>query len=188
MKRRPPLTPAEAAKAAENARIASLTQAEYEAECEDRRRNPLDYGRPGWIYVVSSPDMPGLFKVGLTTTSVAERVKGLSANSSTPRPLVLEYSAESKSVEYQEDAIHQELGQYHHGKEWFRCELSVVIAACRGRVELEEPEPEPLPPVVKYEMPALPTFSECHGSMAQDNGELVEIKPLFGRKHNLVVP
>ena len=140
MKRRPPLTPAAAAKAAENARICSLTQAEYEAECADRRLHPLSYGRPGWIYVVSSPDMPGLFKVGLTMINVAERVKQLSAHSAVPRPLVLERVFTSKSVEYQEDAIHQELGQYHHGKEWFRCELSVVIAACRERIELEEPE------------------------------------------------
>jgi len=139
--------------------------------------------RPGWIYVASSPDMPGIFKVGLTTVSVAERMKGLSANSSTPRPLVCKYSIQSEAVDYHEWHIHKLLKPHRHGKEWFRCELSVAVAACHKIIKLE---PEPLPPVVKYEMPALPTFSEGHGSMAQDSGSTV--KPLFGRKHNLVVP
>lgn len=91
--------------------------------------------RPGWIYVVSSPDMPGLLKVGLTIVNVAERVKGLSANSSTPRPLVLERAFPSDAVDYDEWHIHKLLKPHHHGKEWFRVDLSVVIAACRLTID-----------------------------------------------------
>lgn len=96
--------------------------------------------RPGWIYVVSSPDMPGLLKVGLTVVTVAERVKGLSANSSTPRPLVLEYSIQSSAVDYDEWHIHKRLKPHHHGKEWFRVELVVAIAAIDDIVHQPEPE------------------------------------------------
>ena len=102
---------------------------EYEALYKPEPSPPKVDDRPGSIYVVSSPDMPGLLKVGLTTSSVAERVRGLSANSSTPRPLVLEYSINSIAVDYDEWHIHKRLQQYHHGKEWFRVDLTIVVAA-----------------------------------------------------------
>ena len=95
--------------------------------------------RPGWIYVVSSPDMPGLLKIGLTTVNVAERVKSMSAHSAVPRPLVCEQSFPSEAVDFDEWSIHKLLKPCCHGKEWFRIDLADAVAACRKVVEPPEP-------------------------------------------------
>ena len=126
--------------------------------------------RPGFIYVVSSPDMPRLLKVGLTTVGTVERVKQLSANPSTPRPLVLEFATESDAVDYDEWHIHKGLKAYHHGKEWFKVELQIAMDAVLEVVQNGLSLPYPPVPLVRPRTTGEPllTFSECHGHVDND--------------------
>jgi hypothetical protein len=87
---------------------------------------------PGFIYVVSSPDMPGLLKVGFTERTVAERLKQLSAHSTVPRPLICVWSCATSAARFHEQETHKLLKPHHHGKEWFRVDLSVVIEAAES--------------------------------------------------------
>lgn len=116
--------------------------------------------RPGWLYVASDPDRPQILKVGLTVVSVAERMKSLAANSASPTAFVALASYASEAVDYDEWDAHRRLKSYHHGKEWFQCELAVAIDAIRKALNLAPP-----PPRITGE--PLLTFSECHGSIKQ---------------------
>jgi hypothetical protein len=78
--------------------------------------------------------MPGVFKVGRTSRSVAERLSELNSSTSIPTKFIAEYSvevnaADSIKVEQRTHAILRYNG-FHHGKEYFKCD----IQACKDAI------------------------------------------------------
>ena len=87
----------------------------------------------GFVYVMSNPAMPGLVKVGMTTKMPHLRAEEISSHEGLPMKMRLEYyalvSATPRTVE---QAVHQKLSTQRAGKEWFRCDCSVAIAAIKA--------------------------------------------------------
>lgn len=83
------------------------------------------YGH-GYIYVLSNESMPDIFKVGLTTNSVGQRMREL-ATTGVPQKFNVERLFEVDSryllkIESQAHKLLKEAG-LHEGKEFFRCNL-----------------------------------------------------------------
>ena len=51
---------------------------------------PADFRMAGWVYVLSNEFMPGIYKIGMTTTSPATRAKELSSATGVPAPFKIE--------------------------------------------------------------------------------------------------
>ena len=92
----------------------------------------------GFIYILSNSSMPNIFKIGLTTNEVRERISALSGNTAVPTKFNVEklYEIPVESLRIVEAAAHEilSLKGYHHGKEFFKCELTVCTAAVEDAI------------------------------------------------------
>jgi len=86
----------------------------------------------GFVYVMSNPAMPGLVKIGMTEKMPHLRAQEISAHEGLPERMQLEYYAlVAGAPRAVEQAVHKQLATARAGKEWFRCESSVAIAAIK---------------------------------------------------------
>ena len=98
--------------------------------------NPDVTGAVGtaYIYILSNPSMPGIYKIGFTTKTVKDRVCQLNASTSIPTPFSIEESYEIEAgielaVETRAHQLLKTIGK-HKGKEFFEAELEL----CKGVV------------------------------------------------------
>lgn len=82
----------------------------------------------GLVYILTNPDMPGLVKVGMTTRSVADRIRELDSTG-VPSSFVHQYSARFQDAYAAEQAAHAALNQFRHKKEYFRVDVPTAIVA-----------------------------------------------------------
>ena len=68
-----------------------------------------------YIYILSNPSMPGLIKVGKTTTHPDQRMSELHSTG-VPTPFVFEFSAEVEDCSVSERKAHAELVDYRVSK------------------------------------------------------------------------
>jgi len=91
----------------------------------------LDSEVEGEVYILSNASMPGLFKVGFTTGSVAKRASELSGVTSVPTAFHIEWSlpivGDPRAVEQR---AHAHLSAKRHGKEFFKVSLVQAKNAC----------------------------------------------------------
>lgn len=83
----------------------------------------------GYVYILSNPAMPGYFKVGKTTRSVAERANEL-FTTGLPEPFKVEYDVLSPDCDQLESRMHQALSKSRAtaAREFFQgIELSELI-------------------------------------------------------------
>lgn len=94
------------------------------------------YRENGWIYVLSNPSLPGVVKIGMTTTSPEVRAAELSKSTSVPTPFIVESSFFSLNPLADEKYIHHLLAnrRVNERREFFRCTPSEVESLI-----LEEP-------------------------------------------------
>lgn len=103
---------------------------------------PVDIAAPlpatinvtGWVYILSNPYMPGILKIGMTTTSPEKRAKELSSGTNVPAAFVIESSFFSSDPRGDECRIHNELKdcRVNDSREFFQCDLALAIDVCRG--------------------------------------------------------
>jgi Zn finger protein HypA/HybF involved in hydrogenase expression len=94
---------------------------------------------PGYLYILSNTEMPGLLKIGLTTRSVPDRVAELNSATGVPTAFTVEAYFESGDPKTHESAIHGLLAQKRvRGREFFRVTREDAIAVARS-VTLTEP-------------------------------------------------
>jgi hypothetical protein len=76
---------------------------------------------PGIVYVLTNAAMPGLIKIGITDSDVADRIKGLD-NTSVPIPFECFYAAQVAEPAKVERAIHEAFGdnRIRKSREFFR--------------------------------------------------------------------
>lgn len=86
----------------------------------------------GYVYVLTNRAMPGLMKVGFTTSPPKFRAQQLSHTGS-PHPYEVEYEVYVEHPEHVEKATHEYLKRkgLHEGKEWFRCTLEDAVRAVK---------------------------------------------------------
>ena len=106
---------------------------EWRLLMSDQNKNPSS-GK-GFIYILSNPSMTNLYKVGLTTNSVRQRIQELNSTG-VPRSFRLE-----KKYEIGEDKLlsverltHKKLTAkgLHHGKEFFHGRLRSLSSRLKG--------------------------------------------------------
>ena len=82
----------------------------------------------GFIYVLSNPSMPGLFKIGYTKREIEDRIKELNSETGVPEPFVLEAHCASQNPRDDESRIHQSLSIYRmESKVFFKVDFDTVI-------------------------------------------------------------
>lgn len=109
---------------------------------EHKYSMPIDVGgsipetinSKGWIYILSNPCMPGLLKIGMTTTSPHIRAKELSSATGVPEKFVVEGAYFSDDPRGDESAIHAALSTHriNDSREFFKCSLAVADEICRS--------------------------------------------------------
>ena len=99
------------------------------------KRNPK--ANHGFIYILSNPSMPNVFKVGMTTNSVGQRIREL-GTTGVPRQFKAEkiFEIPVSSLRSVERLAHKTLKSkdLHHGKEFFRGPLHVCVAAVQDAI------------------------------------------------------
>ena len=91
----------------------------------------------GFIYILSNPSMPNIFKVGLTTNSIRQRIQELNTTGvPTSFVLVKSYEVAAKNLLGIERLAHEILKtqELHHGKEFFEGSISIVQIAVEDAI------------------------------------------------------
>lgn len=135
----------EAAKQEREAAKKAAREAERAERAERNRRNlilklpPGNYPiynclagdgveQPGYVYVVSSPrSFAGLYKIGMTTRPVKERVAELN-NAGIPYPYQLNLVLATQNARKAEAQIHNALSRWSENKEFFRISAAELTA------------------------------------------------------------
>jgi hypothetical protein len=91
----------------------------------------------GWVYVIQNAAMPGLLKVGFSTRDPIFRAGEL-ASTGIPLPFSVAYDILVDCPRELEKATHRRLVPYREGKEWFRCDLFIIVGAIRRGSTLSE--------------------------------------------------
>jgi hypothetical protein len=86
----------------------------------------------GYLYILSNESMPGIYKVGITSRTVEERVKELSNSTSIPTPFKIEKCYLVPNCQKAEEIVHKELKQFRisNNREFFKTDLQSLINAC----------------------------------------------------------
>jgi hypothetical protein len=91
----------------------------------------------GFIYILSNASMPNIFKVGLTTNSVKQRIQELNSTGvPTAFELVKKYEIQESYLQIVERLAHKKLKskEQHHGKEFFNGPLKSIEAAVEDAI------------------------------------------------------
>jgi hypothetical protein len=88
---------------------------------------------PGYLYVLSNPEMPGLLKIGQTTRSVPDRLAELNSATGVPSPFVVQAWFESTDPQSHEAEVHNRLAASRlPSREFFRITISEAINVARA--------------------------------------------------------
>ena len=91
----------------------------------------------GFIYILSNPSMPEVYKVGLTTGSVKQRIQELNTTG-VPRPFKAEklFEIPESTLRTIEQLAHKKLKKkdLHHGKEFFEGSLQDCVNAVEDAI------------------------------------------------------
>ena len=86
-----------------------------------------------FVYILSNPSFPKLYKVGFTTTSVEERMSQLHSTG-VPTRFELEFCIKVRDGYKAEQRLHRVLNEFHYEKEFFKLHLSKLIEICKNEL------------------------------------------------------
>ncbi len=103
----------------------------------------------GFIYILSNASMPNIFKVGLTTNSVKQRIQELNSTGvPTTFELVKKYEIQESCLHRVERLAHKKLKskEQHHGKEFRSTDINestygsttttIIMCKCSQRLRI----------------------------------------------------
>jgi hypothetical protein len=82
---------------------------------------------PGYVYILSNPDLSGLLKIGMTSKIPEVRAKELSGTTGVSSKYQIEYYGRVEDRFLAEKAAHNRLENFHHKKEFFKVDIGVAI-------------------------------------------------------------
>ena len=105
-----------------------LSALEYAPEPVADMTIPVEFRISGWVYVLSNECMPGIYKIGMTTTDPEMRAKEISQATGVPTPFTVVRAYFSENPREDELIIHEELADYRFNpnREFFKCPLAVI--------------------------------------------------------------
>jgi hypothetical protein len=146
------------------------------AHCGKKISNIEIFYLSGFVYVLSNPSIPGLFKIGCTERPVPERVKELSAATGVPEPYILEAYFSSEAPHADEQKVHKSLSNFRKSdKEFFQVYLQTALDAI---YKVCERSPKYCKPGIHYETPDERATREAHELDLQNACKLTEYKTL----------
>lgn len=98
---------------------------------------PDGFRMAGWVYVLSNEFMPGIYKVGMTTTSPELRAKELSAATGVPYPFKVEAAFHCEDPARSEREIHEafKAERVNDSREFFKYDLEELKHECESLCE-----------------------------------------------------
>lgn len=105
----------------------------------------LSTREPEWVYVLVNKGVPGVCKIGMTTTSVSQRVKEINSATGVITPWIEIYKYKCINARVLEEAVHQRLEEagyrVSHNREGFemRSDLAIAVIEELGRKLTVEP-------------------------------------------------
>ena len=87
----------------------------------------------GWVYILSNPAMPGLFKVGYTDRDPFSRAKEISQATGVPFDFIVEYQIYVSHPYELEQKTHKLLHNHrvNNNREFFNCSYEDVVETIR---------------------------------------------------------
>ncbi|HBK4618629.1 GIY-YIG nuclease family protein [Klebsiella michiganensis] len=100
---------------------------------------PQQFRMEGWVYVLSNPCMPGIYKVGMTTTSPEVRARELSSATGVPAPFKIEAAFYTHTPLEAEKEVHEALSEWrvNDSREFFELPVEEIIHACSQSCEAQ---------------------------------------------------
>jgi len=100
---------------------------------------PSGFRMAGWVYILSNENMPGIFKVGMTTTSPEIRAKEISSATGVPYPFKVEAAFHCEDPAYSEKELHDALSDFriNDSREFFEVSLEELKLFCSEYCEAE---------------------------------------------------
>jgi hypothetical protein len=88
----------------------------------------------GYVYVLSNPSIPDLWKIGFTTTTPEQRAKEVSDATGVPTPYRVEAAFKSRDPRRDERKIHEQLADFRTSpsREFFGGTFYSVLETCRA--------------------------------------------------------
>lgn len=81
-----------------------------------------------WVYILSNPSMPGMFKIGYTNLDPDKRANQISSSTGIPTPFKVEFAFNCFDGYLLEADVHKELKSFrvNNGREFFSIDLKVA--------------------------------------------------------------
>jgi hypothetical protein len=109
-----------------------------------RKRIRFDNVEDGdeWVYILSNPLQPGIYKIGYTKNSPEERAKQISAATGVALPYEVAWAFACFNAERLESAAHVVLAEYrvNSQREFFAIDLEMAISAIKLIVNMDKDE------------------------------------------------
>jgi hypothetical protein len=98
---------------------------------------PKDFRLAGWVYMLSNEYMPGIYKIGMTTTSPEVRAKELSSATGVPFPFKIEAAFHCDNPANSERLIHEDLQdvRINDSREFFQDNADDLASLCEQHCE-----------------------------------------------------
>lgn len=98
---------------------------------------PEGFRMAGWVYILSNEYMPGIYKIGMTTTSPDIRAKELSSATGVPTPFNIEATFHCDDPAISERAVHDDLSNYriNESREFFKDDLDELVGICEQHTQ-----------------------------------------------------
>lgn len=99
----------------------------------------LSAREPEWVYVLANKGIPGVCKIGMTTTSVSQRIREINAATGVVTPWFEIYKYKCINARVLEEAVHQKLEEagyrISHNREGFamRSDLAISVIEELGK-------------------------------------------------------
>ena len=91
--------------------------------------------KPQWVYVLVNSGMPGVCKIGMTTTSVDQRTREINASTGVITPWFSVYKHKCVNAKAIEQAVHKRLESFgkrvNKKREGFECTTELAIATIK---------------------------------------------------------
>ncbi|EPS6961202.1 GIY-YIG nuclease family protein [Klebsiella aerogenes] len=109
-----------------------MTDVKPEFQVLTEMKVPDEHRENGFIYVLKNESMPGIYKIGMTTTSPEQRAKEISSTTGVPTPFSVVAAFHSKNPAKDEKMVHEawKKNRVSSGREFFKLtesELSDTI-------------------------------------------------------------
>lgn len=95
--------------------------------------------KPEWVYVLVNKSMPGICKIGMTTTSVSQRCKEINSATGVISPWFCVYSYKCLNSYMLEQSVHQRLEEMGYRvnkkREGFEIQSSLAVAIIKEQGE-----------------------------------------------------